>query len=121
MDTTAPGRLLGSATVPKRMNGTSGCVARSLTPTITSTPATTGIIGTAYSYTITATDPENDPLTYALVSGPNNMTISGNVISWTPSAGQTGANAVRLTFRVQYNNSSAQDVDLAGCRNPSLG
>ena len=26
---------------------------------------------------------------------------------------QTGANAVRLTFRVQYDNSSAQDVDLA--------
>lgn len=33
--------------------------------------------------------------------------------TYLPGLAQTGANAVRFTFRVQYNNSTAEDVDTA--------
>ncbi|RII29649.1 MAG: hypothetical protein CXR30_10005 [Geobacter sp.] len=51
-------------------------------PVITSTPATAVNDLSLYTYTITATDEDGDPLTYGVV-GPGGMTISGNVVSWT--------------------------------------
>jgi hypothetical protein len=66
-------------------------------PTITSTPVTTATVGQAYTYDVNATDPDaGDTLTYSLDVAPAGMTIDSGtgVISWTPVAGQEGANNV---------------------------
>ena len=39
-------------------------------PVFTSVPIVSGNVNTAYTYQATATDADNDPLTFALVSGP---------------------------------------------------
>ncbi|MFL0809341.1 MAG: tandem-95 repeat protein [Agarilytica sp.] len=56
-------------------------------PTITSAVTTTVEVNTAYQYDVDATDPENDVLTYALVSAPAGMTIdtTTGVIDWLPT------------------------------------
>lgn len=70
-------------------------------PTITSTPVTTATPGVAYVYTVTATDPDGGPLSYALDVAPAGMSIdaASGVIGWVPSAIQVGNNSVQV--RVQ--------------------
>ena len=55
-------------------------------PVITSTPVTTAILSTGYFYTLAATDPDNDPIAFALVTGPTGFSLSGAGLSWTPTA-----------------------------------
>jgi fibro-slime domain-containing protein/RHS repeat-associated protein len=64
-------------------------------PNITSTPGTHAVVGKAYSYTLTSTDPDNDTVTYSMAAGaPSWLTFtSSNVISGTP----TTANSYPLT------------------------
>jgi hypothetical protein len=66
-------------------------------PVITSTAPETAIENVEYTYTVTATDANNDALTYSLSGEPAGMTISGNVISWTPATGITTSGEVTLT------------------------
>jgi hypothetical protein len=58
-------------------------------PSFTSTAPAVAAEDVAYTYTITATDPVNTPITYAVKSGPTGGTISNNVLSWTPTHGQS--------------------------------
>ena len=56
-------------------------------PAITSSPANTGSIDTAYSYDVNATDPDlGDTLTFSLQQAPDGMTIDPitGVINWLP-------------------------------------
>jgi len=58
-------------------------------PVITPIPDATLTAGETYTYTVEATDPEGDDLTYFLTTNPpTNMAINENsgVISWTPTA-----------------------------------
>lgn len=56
-------------------------------PVISSVPVTSVILGETYSYTVVASDPENDDLTYTLTTSPTDMEIStAGVISWAPTA-----------------------------------
>jgi len=74
-----------------------GCLPTTNTgPVFTSTPGTTATVGTAYSYTPTATDADADTVTFS-VSGPIGMAISGAVISWTPTTAQIGTHSVVVT------------------------
>ena len=65
-------------------------------PTITSTPVTTGTEGVAYSYDVQADDPDGDTLTYSLTTSPTGMTIDAatGLISWTPTNSQIGVHSV---------------------------
>lgn len=65
-------------------------------PVITSTAVTSASIGTQYTYTVTATDVENDQLTYSLTTFPMGMAINSTtgVITWTPVSGQQGNNNI---------------------------
>lgn len=55
--------------------------------------------GTTWSYQIQATDPDGDPLSYALVSGPLGVTVSpSGLVSWTPTATQQGAQQVLVSI-----------------------
>jgi len=51
-------------------------------PAITSTPVTSFTVGTAYQYDITATDEDNDTLTYSMTTGPVGMKLENGILSW---------------------------------------
>ena len=53
----------------------------------------------AVSITLTGTDPESDPLTFAVVSGPGNGTLSGAApnLTYTPNANFNGADSFTFT------------------------
>jgi len=68
-------------------------------PSITSTPVTTAIADTPYSYDLDATDPNpGDTLTWSLLTAPAGMTIdpATGLIQWTPSAAQAGDHPVEV-------------------------
>ncbi len=73
-------------------------VPRSLAPSIVSTPPTTAQPGLPYSYAVQASDPDNDPLSYALTTAPAGMTIDAvtGVINWTPVLGDVGDHPVSV-------------------------
>ncbi|WP_206758537.1 putative Ig domain-containing protein [Nostoc punctiforme] len=66
-------------------------------PQIASTPVTRAAKNQAYTYTVVATDPENDQLTFALGKKPAGMTIDENgTIRWTPQVSQVGQQEVEV-------------------------
>jgi hypothetical protein len=73
-------------------------------PTITSTPVTVADIGSAYSYTLTATDAETNALSYSSVTLPAWLNFNTNtaVLSGTPSSGDIGSHPVTLRVSDPY-------------------
>lgn len=61
-------------------------------PTITGTPPTTATVGTQYSFTPTANDPDGDTLTFSIENPPSWATFSTTTgrLSGTPSASNVG-------------------------------
>ncbi|WP_249070113.1 putative Ig domain-containing protein [Argonema antarcticum] len=79
-------------------------------PKITSTPVTESFYYKPYTYKVTATDPENDPLTYSLVSPATGPMAGMNIdtqglLSWTPA--NTGN--YNVTVRVSDNQGNQTD------------
>ncbi len=89
-------------------------------PTVTSAPKM-AYTGVQYSYQITATDTEKDPLTFTLTQAPSGLTMnSSGLITWTPTSQQgnlsypvkvdisDGHSVVHYTFSiyVQWQNQS---------------
>ena len=62
-------------------------------PQITSSAPTSVRVGNSYTYNAAATDLDNDPLAWELISGPHGMSIdpSAGVVSWTPTSGDVGS------------------------------
>ncbi|KYC37630.1 hypothetical protein WA1_39905 [Scytonema hofmannii PCC 7110] len=66
-------------------------------PTIVSNPVTRAAKNQPYTYTVVATDPENDTLTFNLGKTPTGMTIDDNgAIQWTPQGTQVGDHSVEV-------------------------
>ncbi|EKU96916.1 RHS repeat-associated core domain protein [Leptolyngbya sp. PCC 7375] len=65
-------------------------------PEITSTPSFVATIGDQYLYEPEASDPDNDPIVWALVSGPEGLTLNETTgrVSWTPTTDQFGFHEV---------------------------
>jgi aspartate 1-decarboxylase len=64
---------------------------------IVSNPITRAAQNQLYTYTVIATDPENDPLSFSLGRKPAGMNIDGNgTIRWTPQANQIGSQQVEV-------------------------
>lgn len=59
-------------------------------PVFTSTPVTAVNEDDTFSYTMAAADANGDVLTFSLVSGPTGMSVSGDVLSWTPGNANVG-------------------------------
>lgn len=82
-------------------------------PTITSLPRTTARAGFAYVGRLTATDPDGDPLAFALVSGPTGLTLSTDgYLTWTPIAAQLGPQAVSVTVSDGRGGSDAKSFTI---------
>jgi hypothetical protein len=59
-------------------------------PVFTSTPVVDANVNTPYSYQATARDPDEEPLAFSVVGGPQGLTIdlASGLVAWTPAAGQ---------------------------------
>jgi hypothetical protein len=58
-------------------------------PTFTSIPVTAAAQGTAYSYTLAASDPSGGTVSFSLLAAPMGATLSGSTINWTPAAAES--------------------------------
>src|SRR5439155_6828363 len=70
-------------------------------PVFTSTPSTVADPGQPYSYAVTATDAENDPLRFDLPLRPAGMAIqpATGLLTWLPGAAQVGSHDVIVRVR----------------------
>ncbi len=68
-----------------------------LSPAITSSSVTEAVRDLAYSYQVIASDPENDPLSYALTTAPAGMSITpAGLVSWMPTLGDVGDHPIQI-------------------------
>nr|WP_186289551.1 RHS repeat-associated core domain-containing protein [Methylomonas koyamae] len=83
-------------------------------PKIGSTPVTTATVGILYSYNVSATDSDNDTLSYNLSAYPTGMTINSQTgqINWTPAANQTGSQAVSVNVSDGKGGSDSQSFSI---------
>lgn len=67
-------------------------------PAIDSTPETSTVVGSSFTYAVSASDPDpDDVLAYTLTTAPVGMSIgSSGVIAWAPTAQQVGSHAVQV-------------------------
>ncbi|WP_424353209.1 disaggregatase related repeat-containing protein [Methanosarcina mazei] len=74
----------------------SGTSATNNAPVMNSVPAATVEVGKTLSFSITASDPDGDSLTYSASGLPTGATFDGNsrLFSWTPTSGQEGTYSV---------------------------
>jgi hypothetical protein len=74
-------------------------VAANAAPVIDSRPSTTGKVGVPYNYTVHATDPNGDAITYrgSGLGNPSNFSVHATtgVVSWTPLL----AGSIRIRVR----------------------
>ena len=63
--------------------------------------------------TLTATDPEGDPLTYSIVTGPSNGTLSGTTpnVTYTPASDYTGSDS--FTFKANDGNADSNTATVS--------
>ena len=66
-------------------------------PVFDSTPDDGAVVNQLYSYTLSATDADEDPLTYSIVSAPDGTTLLNNALSWIPNDLQTGTHAFSVS------------------------
>ena len=83
-----------------------------LPPVFTSTPVVDATFGAPYAYTLAASDPQNYPLTFALVSGPAGMTLNGSKLTWTPSGTQTGSQNVTVKVSDGHGGTATQSFTI---------
>ncbi len=83
-------------------------------PEITSTPVMTVLQGQTYQYQLTATDPEDETITFGLVNSPTGMQIetATGLVTWTPGIDQLGVHSVEVTASDSNGNTSSQSYQL---------
>jgi hypothetical protein len=82
-------------------------------PVITSSPAGPTKRG-AFEYVVTATDPDNDTLTYKLETAPSGMTIEASTgkIAWQMTSSLTGPQQVRVSVHDGNQGQAFQEFTL---------
>ncbi|KGJ99060.1 hypothetical protein ND16A_0391, partial [Thalassotalea sp. ND16A] len=66
-------------------------------PVFTSTAITSSVEGSLYTYALTASDANDDELTFSAVSLPSWLNLNGNVLSGTPIDSDVGSHAVTVS------------------------
>jgi RHS repeat-associated protein len=82
-------------------------------PLITSVPVTAATAGLPYRYDLQATDPDGDPLSYRIDTGPQGMAIdaSGRV-AWSPGVADVGTQHVTINVSDNRGLSATQSYDI---------
>ena len=103
-DAAGPGRFLLSEPL----------VLMNRAPVITSSPGGLAKPG-LFEYAVTATDPDNDPLTYKLETAPSGMTIEAGTgrISWQIPAGVTSPQQIRVSVDDGQQGQAFQEFTLS--------
>ena len=106
--TASDGTPQGSTTASERFTLTNS------SPSIVSSPMASPR-GDRYEYLVRATDPDGDPLTYALEVSPPGMTIEAETgqIHWMISPETTGSQRVRVVAKDPQGGFATQDFDLS--------
>jgi len=106
--TASDGTPHGNTTVSERFTLTNS------SPSIVSSP-TSLPRGDRYEYLVRATDPDGDPLIYALEVSPPGMTIEADTgqIHWMISPETTGSQRVRVVAKDPQGGFATQDFDLS--------
>ncbi|MCU0963141.1 MAG: putative Ig domain-containing protein, partial [Pirellulaceae bacterium] len=67
-------------------------------PSFDSVPNVEAYVGQTYGYEVDASDPDRDPLSYALLSGPEGMRMDASTgqLTWSPAAADRGVHPVNL-------------------------
>jgi choice-of-anchor A domain-containing protein/RHS repeat-associated protein len=83
-------------------------------PVITSSPVTLALAGRPYRYDVDATDPDNDPLTYARPLGPQGASIASDtgVLQWTPGTQHIGLHPIEVSATDDEGASAKQRYEL---------
>lgn len=83
-------------------------------PRIVSTPPLQTVAGQGYTYTVKATDPDNDPLTYELLIAPTGMAVdpASGKITWSPTGDRRGETTVAVQVRDELGAADIQTFDL---------
>jgi len=83
-------------------------------PQLTAIPDGNATEGVQFSYTVSASDPDGDPLQYELSGAPTGMKVSSSgVITWTPARGTTTSGKVTLTIRDGTGRSASDDFTVS--------
>lgn len=79
-------------------------------PVFTSTPNVDGNVDAPFTYQATATDADEDTLTFSVVRGPVGLAIdaSSGDLTWTPTASELGDNSVTLQVSDGHSGSATQ-------------
>lgn len=78
-------------------------------PEITSAPVVSVLAGTEWQYQVTASDDQSTQLDYQLLAGPNGMSMNAaNLITWSPTENDEGANPVTVRVSDQGGNAVSQ-------------
>lgn len=87
--TVSDGELSDSLTV--QLIVSDGQTGGQLPPVFTQLAPQSAVVGEELAFTLVATDPNGDTLTYGVVSGaPTGATLTGATFRWTPGAGEAG-------------------------------
>ncbi len=81
-------------------------------PTITSTPSNNAVVGRSYTYQVIASDPENDTLTYSVVSDLALGIGTDGLINWIPLPADIGSHSVDVTVTDTSGNMFTQTYPL---------
>jgi RHS repeat-associated protein len=89
-------------------------------PAFTSDPDVEAIIGKPYIYEARAADPDNDSLTFSLVTGPAGMTVdpASGKVSWNPQQGDLGNQAVLLKVDDGHGGTAIQSYTVSAVAAP---
>jgi Tol biopolymer transport system component/formylglycine-generating enzyme required for sulfatase activity len=88
-------------------------------PTPVNQPPTLEVIGgksieidQTVSFTLSASDPDGDALTYSVAGNPAGSSLTNNTFSWTPSTGQAGSYSLSFTASDGKGGTSSQPVTI---------
>jgi hypothetical protein len=106
--------IVARSTADNTKTGSAAVTVTAPAPVFTSTPpaSTSAAEGVQSSYTVAATDPAGGTISYS-VAGPSGASISGNVLTWTPSGAQARtANVFTVTATTSEGGTGTQSFSL---------
>jgi hypothetical protein len=99
-------------------------VLRNVTPTLSGTPAGTAVVGTPYSFTPKASEPDGDPLSFSVKNKPAwaSFSIATGTISGTPAAANVGTDSdIVISASTGYASASLAPFSVAVTQPASSG